>query len=139
MRENEAAVTRALQSHGGNCSFEEILASTNQSSAAGARALTMLEEKQFVRITENDQTILRLTDEGIEYAKSGIPERRIIQAVLELGGEATIDQAAKRANIPAPLASVALGWIKRSNWGEVTTTAWENCFESCRHSGQDGY
>jgi phenylalanyl-tRNA synthetase alpha chain len=121
MRENEAAVFRALQSHGGNCSFEEILASTNQSNAAGARALTMLEEKQFVRITENDQTILRLTDEGIEYAKSGIPERRIIQAVLELGGEATIDQAAKRANISGPLASVALGWIKRSNWGEVTT------------------
>ncbi len=121
MRENEAAVVRTLQSHGGNCSFEEILASTNQSSAAAARALATLEDKQFVRITESDLTILRLTEEGIEYAKSGIPERRIIQAVLELGGEATLDEAAKRANIPGPLASVALGWIKRSNWGEVTT------------------
>ena len=121
MRENEATVIRSLQSHGGNCTFEDLLASTNQSSAGTARALSMLEEKQFVRITETDQTILRLTEEGLGYAKSGMPERRIIQAVLELGGEATLDQAAKRANIPEQLASVALGWIKKSNWCEVTT------------------
>jgi phenylalanyl-tRNA synthetase alpha chain len=121
MRGNEAAVIRALQSHGGNCSFEELLASTNQSSAAVTRALTTLKEKQFVKTTESDQTLLHLTEEGMDYAKSGMPERRLIQAVLELGGEATLDQAAKRANIPKPLASVALGWIKRSNWGEVTT------------------
>jgi phenylalanyl-tRNA synthetase alpha chain len=121
MRENEAAAIRTLQSKGGNCSFEEILAVTNQSSAAAARAITTLEEKQFVQITESDQISLRLTKEGLEYAKSGVPERRIIQAVLELGGKATLDEAAKRANIQGPLASVALGWIKRSNWGEVTT------------------
>ncbi len=121
MRENEAAVVRTLESHRGNCSFEEILASTNQSSSAAARALTTLKDKQFVQITESDQTILRLTEEGVEYSKSGTPERRIIQAVLELGGHATLDEAAKLANLPATLASVALGWIKRSNWGEVTT------------------
>ena len=121
MRENEAAVIKALQSHGGNCSFEELVASTNGNSAAIARALLTLQERQFAKTTESDQTILRLTEEGASYAKSGLPERRLIQAVLELGGEATLDQAAKRAQIPEHLASVALGWIKRSNWCEVTT------------------
>jgi phenylalanyl-tRNA synthetase alpha chain len=121
MRQNEAAVIKALRSHGGNCSFEELLATTNQSSAAVTRALTTLQEKQFVKTTESDQTLIRPTEEAIGYAKSGMPERRLVQAVLELGGEATLDQAAKRANIQEPLASVALGWIKRSNWCEVTS------------------
>jgi phenylalanyl-tRNA synthetase alpha chain len=121
MRENEAAVIKALQSHGGNSSFEEIVVSTKGNSASIARALSTLQERQLVKTTESDQTSLRLTEEGASYAKSGLPERRLIQAVLELGGEATLEQAAKRARIPDQLASVALGWIKRSNWCEVTT------------------
>ena len=121
LRENEAAVIKALQSHGGNCSFEELLTSTGQSSAAVTRALAELEEKQFVKVSETDQVTLRLTEEGLEYAKSGLPERRLLHAVLELGGEATIDQAAKRANIPEQMSSVALGWIKISKWCDVTT------------------
>jgi phenylalanyl-tRNA synthetase alpha chain len=121
MRENEAAVLRALRSRGGNCSFEELLAITGQSSAAISRALASLEEKQFVKTIESDQTLLQLTDEGLGYAKYGMPERRLIQAVLELGGEATLDQAAKRAGVAEPLASIAVGWIKKSNWGEVTS------------------
>lgn len=112
MRENEAEVIRALQAHSGNCSFEELLASSKQNDAAVTRALSALQEKRLVRVTENDQVLLRLTEEGLEYAKRGLPERRIVQAVLELGGEATLEQAAKHANIPANLSSVALGWIK---------------------------
>jgi phenylalanyl-tRNA synthetase alpha chain len=121
MRENEAVVVRSLQSHGGNSSFEELVESTGQNGGAVARALTTLQEGQLVKITENERTLLRLTDEGLNYAKTGLPERRLIQAVLELGGEATLDQAAKRANVPEQLASVALGWIKRSRWCEVTS------------------
>ena len=121
MRENEAAVMRGLQSSGGNCSFEELVLNTKQSSAAVTRALTTLQEKQFVRVTEAERTILKLTEEGMNYAKQGLPERRLHQTVLELGGEATLDQAARRANIPANLASVALGWIKVAGWCEVTT------------------
>lgn len=121
MRENEQAVIKALQSHGGNCSFEELLTSTNQNSAAVTRALATLQEKQLVKITETDMTRLELTEEGASYARSGLPERRLVQAVLELGGEATLDQAAKRSGITEALASVALGWIKRSNLCEVST------------------
>ncbi len=121
MRDNEAAVMRALQSSGGNCSFDELIVNTEQSSAAVTRAVTALQERQLVRVTESEQIILRLTDEGASYAKQGLPERRILQAVLELGGEATLDQAARRANVSADLASVSLGWIKIAGWCEVTT------------------
>lgn len=121
MRENEAAVIKALQSSGGNCSFEELIANSKQSSAAVTRALMTLQENQLVRVTEAEQITLRLTEEGLQYAKQGLPERRLLQAVLELGGEATLDQAARRANIPPQLASVALGWIKIAGWCEVSS------------------
>jgi len=121
MRENEAAVMRSLQSSGGNCSFDELVVNTKQSSAAVMRALTTLQEQQFVRVTEAEQIALKLTDEGTSYAKQGLPERRLLQAVLELGGEATLDQAARHANIPPDLASVALGWIRVAGWCEVST------------------
>ena len=120
MRENEAAVIKALQSRGGNCSFDELLGSTNQSSASVTRALATLQEKRLVRTTETEVTRLHLTKEGTEYARFGLPERRLVQAVLELGGEATLDQAAKRANISGQFASVALGWAKTAKWCEVS-------------------
>lgn len=121
MRENEVSVLRALQARGGNASLVELTDNTNQSQAAVARALAALEQKQLVRITETEQVIIYLTDEGREYARHGLPERRLVQAVLELGGEATLEQATRRANIPANLVGIALGWVKVSRWCDVTT------------------
>ena len=121
MRENEAAVLQALKSSAGNSSFEELVANSKQSESGATRALTTLEEKQLVRVREAEEIILKLTSEGLEYAKQGLPERRVVQAVLELGGEATLDQASRRANIPSPTASLALGWIKVAKWCEVTS------------------
>jgi phenylalanyl-tRNA synthetase alpha chain len=121
LRENEAAVLKALQSSGGNCSFEELVTSSQQESAAATRALSTLQEKQLVHVREAEQILLKLTPEGAEYAKLGLPERRLVQAVLELGGEATLEQASRRAGIQPAMASVALGWIKVTRWCEVAS------------------
>jgi len=121
LRENEAGVLNALKSAAGNCSFDELVASTAQDSAAVARALTTLADKQLVTVRETEQITIRLTEEGTQYAKYGLPERRIVQSVLELGGEATLEQASRRANIPPQMGSVALGWIKMAKWCEVAS------------------
>jgi phenylalanyl-tRNA synthetase alpha chain len=121
LRENEVAVLNALKSAGGNCSFEELVASSGQESASVARALTTLPDKHLVSVRETEEVILRLTDEGTQYARHGLPERRIIQAVLELGGEATLEQASRRANVQPQMASVALGWIKVAKWCDVSS------------------
>jgi phenylalanyl-tRNA synthetase alpha chain len=121
MRENEAAVLKALQAYGGSCSFDELLTASKQDNSAVTRALANLQEKQLVRVREFEQVIVHLTDEGLEYAKQGLPERRLILSVLELGGEATLEQAARRANIRPEFAKVALGQVKSAKWGEVTS------------------
>jgi phenylalanyl-tRNA synthetase alpha chain len=98
-----------------------LVTSSQQESDAVTRALTTLEERQLVRVREAEQILLKLTEEGADYAKQGLPERRLVQAVLELGGEATLEQASRRANIQPATASLALGWIKIAKWCEITS------------------
>ena len=121
LRENEAAVMRTLQTSGGSSTFDEIVQNSKQDNAAVTRALAILLEKQFVKVSEMDTIEVHLTNEGLEYANHGLPERRLLQAVLELGGEATLEQAAKHASIPATVTRVALGWVKSSNWCDIST------------------
>jgi len=121
LRENEAEVMKTLQTNEGNSTFDEIVQNSKQDNAAVTRALSILLERQFVKVSETDTTNVHLTDEGLEYAKHGLPERRLVQAVLDLGGEATLEQAAKHASIPATLTHVALGWVKSSNWCDIST------------------
>ena len=132
MRENEAAALRALQSAGGNCSFGELVTSSGQSSAAITRALTILRERQLVRVNESEQTLVHLTQEGQDYAKQGLPERRLVQAVLESGGEATLEQTAKRKHSATTcVGCFGMGqdyWMVR---GEHSPA--ESRSEGCRH------
>jgi len=121
LRENEAKVMKTLQTIGGNSSFADIVAASKQDHAAATRALVILQEKRLVRISETEILHVHLTKEGLEYAKLGLPERRLTTAILELGGEATLEQAAKRANIPAHLVPITLGWVKTAHWCEVST------------------
>jgi len=121
LRENEAAVMKVLQSTGGNSSFEELVSLSQHDNASATRALAALQERQLVKVSESDQVTLRLTDEGIDYAKRGLPERRLLQAVMDLGGETLLEQALKRADIEPSLAPIVLGWIKNSHWCDVST------------------
>ncbi len=121
LRENEAAIMKALQSTGGNSSLDELLLISKRDNASASRALAILQEKQLVKVSESDQATVHLTDEGIDYAKRGLPERRLLQAVLDLGGESLLEQALKHADIPPTLAPIVLGWIKNSHWCDVST------------------
>jgi phenylalanyl-tRNA synthetase alpha chain len=121
LRKNEAAVLKALETIGGHSSFNEIVTNSKQDNASVNRALSILCEKQLVKVSETETIEVHPTNEGAEYAEQGLPERRLVRAVLELGGEATLDQAARHANIPPTLTRVALGWVKSSRWCEITT------------------
>jgi len=121
LRENEAAIMKALQSTGGNSSLDELVSISRRDNASATRALAILQEKQLVKVSESDQATVHLTNEGIDYAKRGLPERRLLQAVLDLGGETLLEQALKHADISSTLAPIVLGWIKNSHWCDVST------------------
>ena len=119
LRENEAAILKALPPTG-HSSFDDLVKASGQTNAAATRALTILQEKQLVKVTESETVILRLSEEGLDYAKRGLPERRLVRAVLDMGGEAVLDQATKNAHIPPSLTAIALGWVKSTHWCNVS-------------------
>jgi len=121
MRENEASVLKSLQNQEGRASLNDLVRSTTQSDAAVTRAVTALQDQGLIQVTEVEKTTLALTQEGIEYARDGMPERRLLQAVLKLGGAAKLEQAAESAKITVQLATIALGWLRILKWGEVQT------------------
>ena len=66
------------------------------------------------------QNVIKLTPEGEQYAKKGLPERNLILATAELGGTADLQAAAKKANLAPEFIQIALGWTIRKKWATYT-------------------
>ena len=68
---------------------------------------------------QKKKEIVSLSKEGQTYVEKGLPERRLIKALNLLGGEATIDNTAKRAKLQKALLPIALGWLRRKKWVSI--------------------
>ena len=86
------------------------------------RTALTLQEKNLIAIHAELQNVIKLTPEGEAYAKSGLPERRLIQAVAQLGGAADLKAAAKQADIAQEFVQIALGWAIRKKWALYTSS-----------------
>ena len=58
-----------------------------------------------------------LTREGREYAREGLPERRML-AALASHGPGVVDEVTARAALPRERARIALAWLRRRGWAE---------------------
>ncbi|MCW4005650.1 MAG: phenylalanine--tRNA ligase subunit alpha [Candidatus Bathyarchaeota archaeon] len=116
LRENEVRILTALAELGGKVSVEQLMAKCELSDAAVMRSALILQENNLAQIHANPQTKLKLTSEGTLHAQNGLPERRIIKAVLESGGNATLEQAAEKVGLEQQFAKIALGWTQRKKW-----------------------
>ncbi len=116
LRENEVCILAAIDKLGDKASVEELMAECQISDAAVMRSALILQEGSYAKIHAKLQTQIRLTTEGQKHAEYGLPERRMINAVLELGGKASLQEAAKMAALDQQFAQIALGWIQRKKW-----------------------
>ena len=92
-----------------------------QDTAVMRNALT-LQEKNFVAIRAKIQNIIKLTPEGEQYAKDGLPERKLILATAELGGTADLQTSRqKKQHLSTEFIQIALGWIIRKKWATYTS------------------
>ena len=107
LRENEAKVLSALKEAGGSLDVSEIVSKENLSHAAVMRAALSLESKNLIRIIEWKVRRVSLTEEGRLYAEIGLPERRLAQALIEMGGEACFDEALSIASIKSSTSAIA--------------------------------
>lgn len=116
LRANERKILAVLQKLSGNASVEQLISEAELSDAAVMRAALTLQEKNLVKINAKLETIIKLNAEGKFHAENGLPERRLLNAVIALGGKAPLGKAAEKAGLEEQFVRIALGWILRKKW-----------------------
>jgi len=119
LRLHEKKTLTALRMLDGKASVDDVAEKSGLAHAAIMRAALTLSTRNLVKIHERKWKVATLSEEGEYYAQYGLPERRLLRALLRLGGEASVDKAAQEAGLDAKMVPIALGWIKQKNWGIV--------------------
>lgn len=119
LRENEQKTLLALEKLKGRAPVEQLVETAGLAHAAVMRAFLTLTENKLTRTHEKKQTLIMLSKEGESYASIGLPERRLLNAVVKLGGETKVNAAIEEANLEKQFMSVALGWLNRKGWATI--------------------
>ena len=99
-----------------SASVEKLVETCGFPDSAVMRSALTLQEKNLLTIQAATQNIIKLTAEGKTYVQSSLPERRLIQAISELGGSADLRKAAQQAGLEQQFIQIAQGWVIRKKW-----------------------
>jgi len=116
LRENEQKTMLTLEKLGGRSPVDQIVKASGLAHAAVMRAALFLSAKKLLKIHEQKQTTITLSEEGRQHAEKGLPERRLIRALIKLGSEATIEETVKEAELESDFTNIASGWLHRKKW-----------------------
>ena len=129
LRENEQKTLLTLEKLGGRSPVDQIVKASGLAHAAVMRAALSLSTKKLLQVHEQKQTTATLSVEGREHAEKGLPERRLIRALIKLGSEATVEETINEAALERNFTTIALGWLHSKNWvtmkGNVLKTSKE--------------
>ena len=106
LRTQEQQLLSALQSKSGGSTVEELIEVTKLQDTAIMRTALTLQEKNLVTIHANYQNNVKLTVEGEQYAENGLPERKLVQAVMALNGKTDLKRAAEQAGIKEQIVQI---------------------------------
>lgn len=115
-REHELTVLSIMGKLGEKVTINQLIKESNLSDSAIMRSALVLKEKNFIRIFAESHTLVNLNSEGILHAKNGLPERKLLNSIIELGGIVEFKKAFKKTGLPDQFAQIALGWILRKKW-----------------------
>ncbi|WP_458456588.1 phenylalanine--tRNA ligase subunit alpha [Methanobrevibacter sp.] len=101
-----------------NATPEEIAENTGMDIKAVMSAAGSLASKDIIEVEKDVEEEISLSDVGLEFARNKLPERRILDVLVDkkeihmkdLSGETGLDK--KEANI-------AIGWLRRKNWAQI--------------------
>jgi phenylalanyl-tRNA synthetase alpha chain len=119
LRENEQKTLLALEKLNGKGIVNNIVKISGLAHSAVMRAALSLTENNLLIIHEQQQTLIMLSSEGKTYAETGLPERRLHNSLIKLGGEAKVNFVVEKAGIEKKFISVALGWLNRKGWAVI--------------------
>jgi phenylalanyl-tRNA synthetase alpha chain len=120
LTEGERTVLRGLIKLGKRAPASEVAEITKQNGERVVSILNSLAGKGIVTLNTREIVSYVLTEEGSEYAAEGLPESRLLKAVLKLGGTARFDDAAAISGITPKAKGIAMNWIKRNGWVTIS-------------------
>ncbi|WP_458406309.1 phenylalanine--tRNA ligase subunit alpha [Methanobrevibacter sp.] len=101
-----------------NASPEEIAENTGMDIKSVMSAAGSLASKDIIEVDKHVQQTYSLTEDGIEYAEHGLPERRILNRLVEKK-EIPMKDLASETGLDKKEANIALGWLRRKNWAQI--------------------
>jgi len=119
LRENEQKTLIALKRLRGRGPVNQLVKVSGLAHAAVMRAALTLTTKSLVITHKRKQTVIALTKEGKYHAKKGLPERRLINSLIKLDGEASVDDVVEKAGLKKKFLTIALGWLSRKGWATI--------------------
>ncbi|MBI2651897.1 phenylalanine--tRNA ligase subunit alpha [Candidatus Woesearchaeota archaeon] len=90
-------------------SFSDIVKVTELKEVEVMRALQWLQNKNIIKIKEEQKEIVYLDENGYNYLKYGLPERRFLEVVKDKAG---ISDIAKKTGLSNEEVAVSLGALK---------------------------
>jgi len=123
LREHERRTLSAVGKFIGQADVEQLVKQSGLSDAAVMRSALTLQEKGLVRINEHKETVLKLNAEGKLHARKDLPERRLINALENLGGKASRKSAFEKAGLEKQFIPIALGWAQKKKWTTLDSKA----------------
>lgn len=99
--------------------IEEISKKADLPESSVERALMWLTEKKLVFIEEEQRTTIRLGSEGLKFLEKGMPERRLVNAIIDSGGEISFNEVTELSGIDFELVNIAIGWARRKEWLQI--------------------
>lgn len=114
----EKRVLLTLHDLDGKASPDDIFEKGNFSQHVEVmNAASWLQAKHLVKVEEHVKTVYVLGNEGDDFLEHGLPERRALIKIIELGGSARLQDLLsilKQHEIP-----VAIGWLKQKGWATI--------------------
>jgi phenylalanyl-tRNA synthetase alpha chain len=122
---HEKMVLLILERTNGKASFPELVKQTGLDQSTVMRATLSLSERGLVNTEEKKSLTASLTSEGLNYARDGLPEKRMLMA-LAGGKNESVEEVARRAALDPAQAQIALAWLRRKNWAEFVKVGDKN-------------
>ncbi|RLF99199.1 MAG: phenylalanine--tRNA ligase subunit alpha, partial [Thaumarchaeota archaeon] len=108
-------------------SFEELAKVVGRDIGSVAKAAQWLSSKGLAEVEERIETWVKLGPEGEIYAERGLPERKLIEALKELGGLAELKEL--KSKLGEEIFRIGLIWAKKNRWIEIIKVDDKSCIK----------
>jgi phenylalanyl-tRNA synthetase alpha chain len=117
----EATILQALASSGKMVNLSELARKLGFDQAIVFGASTSLADKALISVFESEETYYKLTEEGRKCSKNGLPERTMVDYIVEKAqGVGEFETVKDDLHLSDEGATIALGWLKRKKWATTT-------------------